>query len=63
MNTVGYSHGASMLVIDPHVQMAIWAIVAALACVLGMIIGGMVRSHNAAAAAQRNRPKKPDRRR
>lgn len=64
MSAIGYAHSAYRLVVEPHVETAIWTIIAALACVLVMIIDEMIKSRNATTApGNRTRSKKPGRRR
>lgn len=64
MRSIDYAHSAYRLVIEPHVEAAIWAIIAALVCILVMIIDEMIKARDAAAAPDhRDRPKKSRRRR
>jgi NADH:ubiquinone oxidoreductase subunit 3 (subunit A) len=62
MRSTDYSDSAYRLVIEPHVAVAIWAVIAALACVLVMIVAEMIKNH-AAATRDHPRPKKLGRRR
>ncbi|HVA12718.1 MAG TPA: hypothetical protein VNF99_05685 [Stellaceae bacterium] len=60
MDAIGSAHGASALVVDPHVAIAIWAIILAVACALVLFIAEMVKARNASAVpGKRNDPKKP----
>ena len=64
MQATDSSHGVYRLVVEPHVEIAIWAIIIALGCVLVMVIDEMVRRHKAPAASHREAWwKKPKRRR
>jgi hypothetical protein len=64
MSSIEYSQSAYTFVVGPHIETAIWAIIAALACVLVVIVGEMVKKHKAEAGpTPGNRPKKPNRRR
>jgi NADH:ubiquinone oxidoreductase subunit 3 (subunit A) len=63
MRSTDYSDSAYRLVIEPHIAVAIWAIITALACVLVMIIAEMIKAHHAAATRDHPRPKKLGRKR
>jgi hypothetical protein len=64
--SIGPTHDAYMLVVEPHVQIAIWALVAAIAVVLVMVIADMAMKLRAEAAPtpkpahKKIPPKKPD---
>lgn len=55
------AHSAYRLVIEPHVDLAIWAIILALGCVLVMVIDEMLKTRSAASG--RDEAKKSRRRR
>ncbi len=59
METISAAHGAHTLVVDPHVAIAVWAIVLAVACALVMIIAEMVKQRNTPAEAKRRGGKTP----
>jgi hypothetical protein len=64
MQSTDYSHGAYRLVVEPHVEIAIWAIIIALGCILVVVIDEMVKRRNAPPTSQRESWwKKPKRRR
>ena len=60
--SIGAAHDAYRLVIEPHVQVAIWALMAAVAVALVMIIVDMIKDRDREAAPARKKipPKKPD---
>lgn len=59
-DAIGSAHGAAQLILDPHVQTAIWAVALAIACALVMIIAEMVKRHDTdPASSNRNDRKKP----
>jgi hypothetical protein len=60
--SIGPTHDAYMLVVEPHVQIAIWALMAAIAVVLVMFVVDMIKDRNAEAAPAHKKipPKKPD---
>jgi hypothetical protein len=63
MRSIDYTQSTYQLVIEPHVEIAIWAIIVALACVLVIFIDGMVKTRNEAASRHRDLPKRPGRKR
>jgi len=63
MRSFEAAHNAYRLVIEPHVDIAIWAIIVAIGCVLVMVIDEMLKTRNAAAAGNRAQTKKSRRRR
>ena len=61
--SIGPAHDAYMLVIEPHVQIAIWALMAAIGVVLVMVIVDLIakmRDGQVTPAPKKIRPKKPD---
>jgi hypothetical protein len=53
MQSIDHSGNVYRLVVEPHVEIAIWAIILALGCALVMVVGEIVKRRNAPAAAQR----------
>jgi len=59
-DAIGSAQGAAQLILDPHVQTAIWAVALAIACALVMIVAEMVKQHDTdSAPGKRDDRKKP----
>ena len=53
MQSIDHSSSLYRLVVEPHVEIAIWAIILALGCVLVMVIDEMLKRRRTPAASQR----------